>query len=153
MITICKFEEEYYEELLLFLEKCLPESGRQLELNGRHKIYCNISKTFDGFWCLFDEKNIIGTVALKKIDSTKCELKSLYLLQKYHGKRWGYCLLKMAIRKAQEMGYREMYLDTLSTSTKAIRLYEEMGFAVTERYNTNEVADLFMVLTFNREKG
>lgn len=59
----------------------------------------------------------------------------------------------MAIRKAQEMGYREMYLDTLSTSTKVIRLYEEMGFAVTERYNTNEVADLFMVLTFNREKG
>lgn len=51
------------------------------------------------------------------------------------------------------MGYREMYLDTLSTSTKVIRLYEEMGFAVTERYNTNEVADLFMVLTFNREKG
>lgn len=144
MITICKFEEAYYEELILFLEKCLPESGRQLELNGRHKTYRNIGKVFDVFWCLFDEKNVIGTVALKKIDSTKCELKSLYLLQKYHGKKWGYRLLETAIRKAQEMGYREMYLDTLSTSTKAIRLYEEMGFTVTKRYNTNEVADLDM---------
>lgn len=39
-----------------------------------------------------------------------------------------------------------MYLDTLSASNKAIKLYEKYGFTVTERYNDNKNADLFMVL-------
>ena len=32
---------------------------------------------------------MIGTAALKKLDSGRCELKALYLLEKYHKKRTG----------------------------------------------------------------
>lgn len=39
-----------------------------------------------------------------------------------------------------------MYLDTLSSSTRAITLYEKAGFVITERYNENRDADIFMVL-------
>ena len=89
---------------------------------------------------------MIGTVALKKINDEHCELKSLYLFEQYHKKGFGYQLLKTAILKAQQDGYKEMYLDTLSSSTKAISLYEKMGFTRIERYNTNYAADIFMVL-------
>lgn len=146
MLKIQKFDKVYIDSLILFLQECLPQSGRKLELNGRHKMYCNIDTYFESFWCLFDEKNIIGTVALKKLDEEKCELKSLYLLQKYHGKGLGEHLLKITILKAQENGYKEMYLDTLSTSKEAISLYKKMGFVITERYNSNDTADVFMVL-------
>lgn len=37
----------------------------------------------------FDGEDIIGTVALKKLDSGRCELKSLYLLEQYHKKGLG----------------------------------------------------------------
>ena len=45
-------------------------------------MYCNINDSFEDFWCLFDDENIIGTVALKRLDARRCELKSLYLLEK-----------------------------------------------------------------------
>lgn len=146
MFTIKEYHRQYYHCLLQFLERCLPQSGRNLELNGRHKMYCNIDEFFEYFWCLFERKDIIGTVGLKKLNDEHCELKSLYLLEQYHKKGLGCHLLKTAILKAQQDGYKEMYLDTLSTSKKAISLYEKMGFVSIERYNTNYIADIFMVL-------
>lgn len=44
------------------------------------------------------------------------------------------------------LGYKEMYLGTLSTSREAISLYKKMGFVMTERYNSNAEANVFMVL-------
>lgn len=39
-----------------------------------------------------------------------------------------------------------MYLDSLSTSKRAIAMYRRTGFADTEKYNSNERSDVFMVL-------
>lgn len=149
MFIIQKYEKQYHDYLIQFLETCLPQSGRTLELHGRHKMYHTLEEYFEYFWCLFDEKNIIGTVALKKLNDKQCELKSLYLLEQYHKKGLGYQLLKTAILKAQQDGYTEMYLDTLSSSTNAIYLYKKMGFVRTKRYNTNFAADIFMVLNLD----
>lgn len=146
MLMIKKFDKDYNDKLILFLQECFPQSGRKLELDGRHRMYSNIDAFFENFWCLFDENDIIGTVALKKLDEEKCELKSLYLLQKHQGKGLGFRLLKTAILKAQKKGYKKMYLDTLSTSKKAISLYKQIGFTITKRYNSNNIADVFMVL-------
>ena len=125
MFIIKKYQKQYNDYLLQFLKVCLPQSGRNLELDGRHKMYDNIEGFFEYFWCLFDGKAIIGTVALKRLNDEHCELKSLYLLKQYHKKGLGYQLLKTAILKAQQDGYKEMYLDTLSSSKKAISLYEK----------------------------
>ena len=38
---------------------------------------------------------MIGTAALKKLDSGRCELKALYLLEKYHKKGLGRRLFKL----------------------------------------------------------
>jgi len=136
-----------FEPLLIsFLEECLPESGRALDINGRHSYYKDTAGNFKTFWCMFDGENIIGTVAVTELNSASCELKSLYLLERYHGMGYGKSLLHKAIAYAKEYGYRKMYLDSLSTSKKAISLYRRTGFADTERYNLNERSDVFMVL-------
>ena len=136
-----------YEPLLFeFLEKCLPESGRALDLNGRHSFYKDIDNCFETFWCMFAEENIVGAVAIKELSNKSCELKSLYLLEKYHGQGYGKKLLQVAIAWAKDAGYERMYLDSLSTSTKAIALYQKAGFVNTEKYNQNERSDVFMVL-------
>lgn len=146
MHLIQRYTDEYADELLCFLENCLPESGRKLDLNGKHKMYLNVSQNFEAFWIMLDGKKVIGTAALKKIDESCCELKSLYLYKKFQGRGLGRSLLETVIAEAKRNGYREMYLDTLSSSTRAITLYEKAGFVITERYNKNPDADLFMVL-------
>lgn len=146
MFTIQKYDRKYHKQLLQFMEICLPQSGRSLELNGRHKMFNNIEEYFVHFWCMFDGENVIGTVALKALSSGRCELKALYLLEQYHKRGLGRRLLKTAIQEAKQEGYKEIYLDTLSSSKKAIHLYEKAGFVRTERYNNNYAADVFMVL-------
>ena len=153
MFMIRKYEAQYQNRLFQDLEICLPQSGRKLEPNGRHKMYNNVPGYFEHFWCLFDGEDMIGTAALKKLDSGRCELKALYLLEKYHKKGLGRRLLNTAIQKAQQDGYEEMYLDTLSSSKKVIRIYEKKGFVKTERYNDNYMAEIFMILKLGRFNG
>jgi ribosomal protein S18 acetylase RimI-like enzyme len=93
-----------------------------------------------------DGKNIIGTVAVAELNKTDCELKSLYLSETYHGNGYGKRLLLHAIGNAKSLSYKKMYLDSLSTSTKAIELYRRTGFVETGKYNLNIFADVFMVL-------
>ena len=153
MCTIQKYKRQYHDKLLKFLEICLPQSGRCFELNGRHKMYNDVSEYFEHFWCLFDGEDMIGTAALKKLDSGRCELKALYLLEKYHKKGLGRRLLNTVLQKARQDGYGEIYLDTLSSSRRAVCLYEKAGFERTERYNENYTADIFMVLKLSEAGG
>lgn len=140
------YNKKYENSLIDFLQRCLPESGRELDINGRHTFYRDIENCFVAFWCMFDNDKIVGTVAIKELDKTRCELKSLYLFESYHSKGLGRCLLRKAVEFATESGYEEMYLDSLSTSKKALALYSKFGFVQTEQYNQNEFADVFMVL-------
>lgn len=146
MYPIQRFDEKYAEKLISFLRRCLPESGRMLDLEKKHKCYLDVQHCFDAFWIMLDEEEIIGTAALKRMDERRCELKSLYLYKRFQGRGFGRMLLKTVIREAAQSGYREMYLDTLSTSRRALTLYEKTGFVRTERYNENYDADIFMVL-------
>ena len=57
MFTIQSYDIKYQNYLVRFLQECLPQSGRKLELTGRHKMYCNINDSFEDFWCLFDDEN------------------------------------------------------------------------------------------------
>lgn len=146
MFFIKKYEKMYEYPLIDFLQQCLPESNRKLDLDGRHRFYQDIENYFEAFWCMFYDEKIIGTVAVKTLENNMCELKSLYLFERYHGRGLGRRLLTQAIDFARGNRYEKMYLDSLSSSEKALGLYRKVGFIETERYNQNEFADIFMVL-------
>lgn len=148
MCELIQYTEKYQLELIEFLKTCLPQSGRVLD--GRYKMYYNIKNYFNNFWCLLDNKIIIGTVGIKKISDNSCELKSLYIYQNYYHRGLGYKLLINTIVDAKKRKYLKMYLDTLSTSKEAISLYKKVGFVDTERYNENKIADIFMVLALDK---
>ena len=52
MCSIRHFVRKDSENLIRFLGQCLPESGRTLDLNGRHKIYLNVEHYVEHFWIL-----------------------------------------------------------------------------------------------------
>ena len=126
---IVVYEEKLKEDVIEFYRNVLPESGRTLDLSGKHKVFQDIKNNYEEFWCLFDDNHLIGTVGINRMLNEKCcELKALYLYINFQGKGLGHMLLDEAVEYAKSKGYQKMYLDTLSTSKKAIHLYKSTGF-------------------------
>ena len=56
------------------------------------------------------------------------ELVKLYLISSERGKGIGRELLEKSIESAKQLGYKQLYLESLPELSKAIRLYEKAGF-------------------------
>ena len=138
------------EKVLSFLEEAFMESEKRFEPEGRHYAFNGIERNFMKFWCAFDGEDIVGTAAVKKISETVCELKGLYVYEKYHGQKIGYSLAKTAVDFAKDSEFEKIVLDTMTRHEKALRLYKKMGFEQCERYNDNDKAEIFMELLLKK---
>ena len=145
-VRIVPYEEQYKDRLFAFTDSCFRELGKQFDPSGRHRFYEDIENVFDVFYCLLLGNELLGTVALKKLDGDTVELKALYLDQKFRGKGLGRQLLEKAVTEARRLGYKSIVLDSMSQYEAALRLYRKMGFKDTDRYNDNSFADVFMRL-------
>lgn len=104
------------------------------EINDLEKKY----GTPDGrLYLLYYDKELAGCIGLRKIDDENCEMKRLYIREKFRGKNLGNILVKKIITEARSIGYSYMLLDTLPFLKSAIRLYEKYGFYKIERYNNS----------------
>lgn len=71
----------------------------------------------------------VGCVGIRPLDVPGCcELKRLFTVPAARGTGLGRRLTEAAILAARTMGHIEMRLDTLSSMTSAIGLYDSLGF-------------------------
>jgi ribosomal protein S18 acetylase RimI-like enzyme len=71
----------------------------------------------------------LGCVALHPLRLPDvCEIKRLYVAPIARGMGLGRALLDRVLRTAREIGYQEVWLDTLPGMTEAIALYRGAGF-------------------------
>ena len=81
--------------------------------------------------------DFIGCSAIRKIDTTSCELKRMWVQLPYQKLGIGETLLKECIALAKKLNYKEIRLDTLKRLQPAIKLYKKYNFIETEAYYKN----------------
>lgn len=150
-MKIMTFEPYMQDALEDFFERCFVAVGIPFSPEGRHADIADIQHHYmeNGyFWCLFDEDTLAGTVAVRVIDHENkiIELKRMFVLPEYQGRGYGRALLEMAINYSKNQGFSKLCLDTRKSFSKAVHLYRSSGFREIEKYNDNNLAELFFEL-------
>jgi len=69
-----------------------------------------------------------GVYPTEGLDTSCAELVKYYLSEKIRGKGIGRALMNMCIQSARELGYKKLYLESMPHFSKAVRIYEKLGF-------------------------
>jgi putative acetyltransferase len=94
-----------------------------------------------------NDKEVAGCVAFRPIDAETCEMKRLFVRERFQGSGVGKSLLESLINEARTGGYKRMRLDSwIPRMGKAIEMYRRHGFYEIEPYNENPYEMIFMEL-------
>ena len=124
-------------EIAAFLEAHLedmravspPESKHALDLDGLRRPEIT-------FWTVWDGDRLVGSGALKELDSAHAEIKSMRTDAKSRGRGVASALLTHILAEAARRQYSRVSLETGSGEyfAPARGLYEKFGFAVCEPF-------------------
>jgi putative acetyltransferase len=117
----------------------LEDSIRHFESTGEFADMDQVETHYfqnDGlFLAALDDDTLIGSGALRKLDSETAELKRMWLLESHHGRGIGYQVIKQLFEFAQTKGYGKIRLQTGSEQARAFAFYKKLGFYEIPSYN------------------
>lgn len=100
-----------------------PESVHALDLS-------KLRKPEITFWSAWDNNNLLGCGALKELDPTQGEIKSMRSANRFRGMGVGKKMLEHILAVAKERNYQRLSLETGTVDffLPARKLYERYGF-------------------------
>ena len=78
---------------------------------------------------------ICGGGAYRRLDDEICEMKRLFVPDRFRGRGTGRRICEAIIASARDAGFRLMRLDTGNLLTEAIGMYQSMGFRLCPPYH------------------
>ena len=149
-MNLVSFRPELQSGLEDFLQAVCKSRGLVFDPIGQHSDIRNIELVYQSnggdFWVLESVGSIVGTIALKIIDRKESvgEIKRYFVLPANQGQGLGQKLIGHAIDVAISNGLKKLRLDTMKSSKVAFSIFRKNGFYEIEKYNDNEVAEIFM---------
>lgn len=154
-IDLAHEQEEIVRKLFLEYTKMLIDNdktfGEYLKLQSYDRELNNLKEKyglpFGRLYLAYIDNEVAGCIALKRIDKNNCEMKRLYVKEKYRGKKIASKLVDKIIEDAKFIGYKYMLLDALPFLKSAINLYKQKGFYEISAYNDSPMnTSIFMKL-------
>lgn len=81
------------------------------------------------FWyAMDDDGQVIGSIGLKKLNNEVAEIKKFFVAKPHRGRGLAQQLMKKCIKRAHDMGTKQIILGTVSVLESAIHFYQKIGF-------------------------
>jgi GNAT superfamily N-acetyltransferase len=80
---------------------------------------------------------------VKRLPDGACEIKKMFVAEAARGRGVARALLEELERRARDLGYETVRLDTGPRQVRARRMYERAGYAEIANFNANPVATFF----------
>ena len=116
---------------IALLETHLKEMSRHSPPESVHALDMEeLSGSDVDFWTVWDGSDLLGCGALKRLDETHCEVKSMHTVMAHRGRGVAAGLLEHLIAEARRLGCSAMSLETGSADAfaPARALYAGFGF-------------------------
>ena len=146
-IQIFQYKESHLDDIRVILNEYLSFISKELikppwnfNLDIEHEVNFtmnNLDKFAepDGRLLLVEvDREIAGTISLRKIREDAGEIKRMYVKPKFRGKKLGNLLIEEVIGISQGNEFSKLYLDTAHFMSSAISLYKKYGFEETTFY-------------------
>jgi len=148
MVKIRKIRKGEEINVLNIVKIVLSDYGLNIDPYSTDMDLSDIEKYYfnnNGWFAVLEKDNeIIGSYGICKINKTTCELRKMYLLKKFQGQGLGKSMMDDALKKAKELGYSRMMLETNSNLNKALSLYYKYGFTEYKPDHLSDRCDLAM---------
>lgn len=132
----------------IYVEEYGFEEHRSIIENDDNSVY---SKQGGNFWIALDNNNdIIGTIAVYKLDEKSVELKRLYVRKDYRGKGLSKALYEKVIQYCKKNSFNRIFLGTYDKLETAINFYIKRGFKEIENRRETNGARFFELYISNR---
>lgn len=136
--TIKNSDNSQLAELIreVFTEHNAPSKGTVYSdptTDNLFELFCNKKSVL---WVAEKNNKIIGCCGIfptNGLPENYAELVKFYLSAQERGKGIGTLLILKAVESAKELGYHNLYLESLPEFSKAVKIYERLGFKKLEK--------------------
>lgn len=106
------------------------------------------------FWVAELDGEVVGCCGIYPtpgLDEHCVELVKFYLAAKARGKGIGKALMRQSIASAKALGYKQVYIESISQFSKAVGMYQHLGFRKLDRplgHSGHHSCTIWMLLEF-----
>lgn len=131
MINIRRYRSSDFDAVWALHEKVLKEAGAWLEDESLNEDLKDIESNYlkDGEFLVVEiDDEIIGMGALRKVDPKTAEIKRMRIRQDHQREGLGQKVYDLLEKKANDLGYKKLILDTAHNLDAAVNFYRKNGF-------------------------